>query len=81
MEYPKIMVVTLNFKTSISKPSLCDYSDAFIFVSTTISVASTATQNSDPNNNNKKVAFKNCAPFTDCISEINNTQVDNAKDW
>ena len=24
--------------------------------------------------------FKNCAPFTNCISEINNTQVDNAKD-
>ena len=30
--------------------------------------------------NNKQVTFKNCAPFTDCISEINNTQVDNAKD-
>ena len=28
----------------------------------------------------KKVTFKNCAPFTNCISEINNTQVDNAKD-
>ena len=28
----------------------------------------------------KKVLFKNCAPFTNCISEINNTQVDNAKD-
>ena len=28
----------------------------------------------------KKVIFKNCAPFTDCISEINNTQIDNAKD-
>ena len=27
-----------------------------------------------------QVAFKNCVPFTDCISEINNTQVDNAKD-
>ena len=27
----------------------------------------------------KGVIFKNCAPFTDCISEINNTQVDNAK--
>ena len=27
----------------------------------------------------KKVVFKNCAPFTDCISEINNTQIDNAK--
>ena len=30
-------------------------------------------------NNDKKVVFKNCAPFTDCISEINNTQIDNAK--
>ena len=28
----------------------------------------------------KKVLFKNCAPFTNCISEINNTQVNNAKD-
>ena len=28
----------------------------------------------------KGVVFKNCAPFTNCISEINNTQVDNAKD-
>ena len=35
---------------------------------------------SSRNNTNKKVVFKNCAPFTDCISEINNTQVDNAKD-
>ena len=28
----------------------------------------------------KKVIFKNCAPFTNCINEINNTQIDNAKD-
>ena len=28
----------------------------------------------------KKVVFTNCAPFTNCISGINNTQVDNAKD-
>ena len=27
----------------------------------------------------KGVAFKNCTPFTKCISEINNTQIDNAK--
>ena len=32
-------------------------------------------------NRNKKVIFKNCAPFTDCISKINNTQIDNAKDF
>ena len=25
------------------------------------------------------VLFENYAPFTDCISEINNTQIDNAK--
>ena len=34
----------------------------------------------DANNVNKKVVFKNCAPFINCISEIKNTQVDNAKD-
>ena len=28
----------------------------------------------------KEVVFKNRAPFTDCISKINNTQKDNAKD-
>ena len=28
---------------------------------------------------NKGVIFKHCAPFTDCVSEINNTQIDNAK--
>ena len=34
----------------------------------------------DANNTNKKVIFKNCAPFINCIGKINNTQVDNAKD-
>ena len=29
---------------------------------------------------NKGVVFKNCAPFTNCKSEINNTEIDNAKD-
>ena len=28
----------------------------------------------------QKVIFKNCGSFTDCINEINNTQVDNTKD-
>ena len=43
----------------------------------TISIAAQAGDN--PNNGDKEVAFKNSAPFTDCISEINNTQTDNAK--
>ena len=40
----------------------------------------TAAADADANHTNKKVIFKNCAPFTNCISEINNTRADNAKD-
>ena len=62
------------------KSSLCDYSDAYILVKGTISVNNTAALGAGANNTNKKVIFKNCAPFSNCISEINNTQIDNAKD-
>ena len=70
----------IKFKTSMLRSSLCDYSDAYILVKGNISVNNTAAAGADANNTNKKVIFKNCAPFTDCISKINNTQVDNAKD-
>ena len=69
----------IKFKTTMLKSSLCDYSDACILVKGTISVNDTAAGDAI-NNNNRKVIFKNCAPFTNCISEINNTQIDNAKD-
>ena len=62
------------------KSTLCDYSDAYILVKGTISVNNTVAAGVAVNNNNKKVIFKNCAPFTNCISKINNTQIDNAKD-
>ena len=68
------------FKTAMLKSSLCDYSDADILVKAIITVNNTAVADADANNTNKKVIFKNCAPFTNCISEINNTQVDNPKD-
>ena len=70
----------IKIKTTMLKSSLCDYSDAYILVKGTITVNNTAAADSDANNTNKKVIFKNCAPFTICISEINNTQVDNTKD-
>ena len=70
----------IKFKTTMLKSSLCDYSDAYILVKGTITVNNTVAADSDANNTNKKVIFKNCAPFNNCISEINNTQVDNAKD-
>ena len=62
------------------KSSLCDYSDAYILVKGTISVNNTAAAGAAVNNNDKKVIFKNCASFTNCISELNNKQIDNAKD-
>ena len=70
----------IKFKTTMLKSSLCDYSDAYILVKGTISVNNTAAQGAAVNNNNKKVIFKNFTPFTNCISEINNTKIDNAKD-
>ena len=70
----------IKFKTTMLKSSLCDYSDAYIIVKGTITVNDTANAGAAANNTNKKVIFKNCAPFTNCISEINNTQADNAKD-
>ena len=70
----------IKFKTTMLKSSLCNYSDAYILVKGTITVSNTAAADAAANNTNKKVIFKNCAPFTNCISEINNTQVDNAKD-
>ena len=52
------------------RSNLCDYSDAYILVNGTITVAALA---AGGRNNDIKAVFKNCAPSTDCISEINNT--------
>ena len=43
------------------RSSLCGYSDAFRLAKGTISVTAQAEDN--PNNIDKKVVFKNCAPF------------------
>ena len=70
----------IKFKTTMLKSSLCDYSEAYIIIKGTISANNTAAAGAAVNNINKKVIFKNFAPFTNCISEINITQIDNAKD-
>ena len=62
------------------KSSLCDHSDAYILVKGTTSANNTAAAGAAVDNINRKVIFKNCALFTNCISEVNNTQIDNAKD-
>ena len=57
------------------RPDLCDYFDAYIVVKGIITVVR-------PNDNkrNKSVAFKNNAPFINCISKINDIEIDNAED-
>ena len=61
------------------RSSLCDYSDAYILVKGNITVNNNAGVGAAANNINKKVIFKICAPFTNCISKTNNTQIDNAE--
>ena len=46
----------------------------------TITVPNTAVAAAPVNNTNKKIIFINCAPFTNCTSEMNNTQLDDAQD-
>ena len=74
-----LLINKIKFKTSMLRSSLCDYSDAYILVKRNIAVSNTAADGAAVNNTNKKVIFKNCAPFTNCISKINNTQTDNAE--
>ena len=72
----------IRFKTTMLKSSLCDYSDAYVLVKgrITITRAGDDAGARQANKRNKGVIFKNCAPFTNCKSEINNTEIDHAKD-
>ena len=85
----------IRFKTTMLRSSLCDYADAYILVKGTITVTGNAGAEPNPyaprtaaqllaarqvDERYKGVRFKNCAPFTKCISRINNTDIDNAHD-
>ena len=70
----------IKFKTTMLRSSLCDYSDAYILVKGNISVSNSAAADADANNTNKNVLFKICALLIECISKINNTDIDNAQD-
>ena len=62
------------------RSNLCDYVDSYILVKGAITItgarANAHTRQADERD--KAVAFKNCAPFTKCISRINNTAIDHA---
>ena len=57
------------------RSNLCDYNDTYIVVTGSITVV-----NENDDNYNKTLAFKNNAPFTACISNINGALIDNAED-
>ena len=69
----------IKLKNATLESSLCDYSGSYIFVKSTVSVTNMAAVGGAANNGDKKVIFKSCAPFTDCIREIHNRKLDNAK--
>ena len=58
----------IKFLTKSIESSLCDCSDAYILVTGNINVTG--------GNNNINVAFKNCAPFEKCYTEIDGTLLD-----
>ena len=72
----------IKFKTTMLKSDLCDYADAYIFVKGTITIAGAGADAAarQLDERNKGVIFKNCAPFTKCISRINNKDIDKAQD-
>ena len=66
----------IRIKASMLRSDLCDYSDAYIVVKGDITLEG----DNDANKRNKNLEFKNNAPLINCISKINGTKIDNAKD-
>ena len=60
--------------------SLRNCNDAYILAKGTIIVENKAAAGAANNAANKKVIFKNCAPFPNCISRIKYKQVDDSCD-
>ena len=61
------------------RSSLCDYNEAYLLAKGNITVNNNTDVDATANKIDKKVIFKSCAPFTNCISKINNDQIDNAE--
>ena len=74
---------SVRFKTPMLRSDLCDYADAYILVSSAITV----TANGDNNNannirdkRNRPLILKNNAPFVSCITKINGELIEDAED-
>ena len=69
----------IRFKTSMLRSDLYDYSDAYIVVKGDITLTK-INGRGITDIRNRFLAFKNNAPFTNCISKINNVLIGNAED-
>ena len=72
----------IKLKTLMLRSNLCDYADPDILVKGAITITGAGDDDAAKQleERNKGVIFENCAPFTKCISRINNTDTDNAQD-
>ena len=64
----------------MTRSNLSDYSDAYIHFKETTTVPNTSEKGAASDDKNRKVICKSCAMCTICLSEINNTQVDDTHD-
>ena len=71
----------VRFKTTMLKSSLCDYGDACILVKGTIIIVAAGDDAASRQAKERKkgVISKNCVPFLNCKSEINNTEIEHVK--
>ena len=69
----------IRFKTSMLRSDLCDFSDAYIVVKGDITLMK-AENRYFIDVRNRFLAFKNNAPFSNCISKINNVLINKAED-
>ena len=62
----------IRFKTTMLRSNLCDYADSYILVKGTITITGEGTDaaTEQANERDKGATFKNCAPFTKCVSGI-----------
>ena len=71
---------SIRFKTPMLRSDLCDYSDAYVLVSGTITVTANAGANNITDKKNRPLILKNNAPFISCITRINGELIEHAGD-
>ena len=72
----------IKFKSTMLKSNLCDYANAYMFVTGTVTITGHGDDEvaKQLEERNKGGILKNCATFSKCISRVKGTDIDNARD-